>query len=95
MARGRREIVEVRGRGLLIGIEFRSADQARRVVEAALECSLILLAGGSRGHVVTISPPLTLSTAELDLGLERIEQALNQALERRARAPSRGRRNPK
>src|SRR5262249_8332946 len=40
LAHGRPEIVEVRGRGLMIGIEFRNADQARRVVGAALERSL-------------------------------------------------------
>lgn len=76
MTRGRHEIVEVRGRGLQIGIEFASAAQARRVVEAALERSLIVLAGGLRGHVVTLSPPLTLSTAELNDGLQRLESAL-------------------
>jgi 4-aminobutyrate aminotransferase-like enzyme len=91
MARGREEIVEVRGRGLLIGIELRSADQARRVVEAALERSLILLAGGTRGNVVTISPPLTLSTAELNEGLRRLESALEEGVA----SASRGRRNPK
>jgi 4-aminobutyrate aminotransferase/(S)-3-amino-2-methylpropionate transaminase len=89
MARGREEIVDVRGRGLLIGIEFHRADQARRVVEAALDRSLILLAGGLHGETVTLSPPLTLSTAELDEGLRRLEDALEHGTPSR----SRGRRN--
>jgi 4-aminobutyrate aminotransferase-like enzyme len=91
MTRGHREVVNLRGRGLLIGIEFRSADPARRVVEAALERSLILLAGGLRGNVVTLSPPLTLSTGELNEGLRRLRAAVESTMP----LPSRGRRNPK
>jgi 4-aminobutyrate aminotransferase/(S)-3-amino-2-methylpropionate transaminase len=91
MTRGRREIVDVRGRGLLLGIEFQRADQARRVVEAALERSLLLLPGGIKGNVVTLSPPLTLSTTELNEGLRRLEGALQDG----TASASTGRRNPK
>ncbi|HKA24243.1 MAG TPA: aminotransferase class III-fold pyridoxal phosphate-dependent enzyme [Candidatus Eisenbacteria bacterium] len=92
MARRHHKIVNVRGRGLLIGIELAGAPDARRIVEAALDRSLILLMGGVRGNVVTLSPPLTLSTGELADGLERIESALDEAL-----GPSlgRGRQNRK
>jgi 4-aminobutyrate aminotransferase-like enzyme len=91
MRRGNREIVDVRGRGFLIGVEFQRAVQARRVVAAALERSLILLAGGLRGNVITINPPLTLSTTELNEGLRRLESALQDGTP----PPGRGRRNPK
>jgi len=75
------------------------AAQARGVVEAALDRSLLVLAGGLHGNVVTLSPPLTLSTGELSEGLKRIESALDQALgtpsSRATRARGKGRRNPK
>jgi len=96
---GRDAVVEVRGRGLLIGIELAHAAQARAVVEAALDRSLLVLGGGLHDNVVTLSPPLTLSTGELSEGLKRIESALDQALgtpsSRAPRARGKGRRNPK
>ena len=99
IAYGRDAVADVRGRGLMIGIELAQAAQARRVVEAALDRALLLLAGGLHGNVVTLSPPLTLSTSELSEGLKRIESALDQALgtpsSRAPRARGKGRRNPK
>lgn len=51
-------VVDVRGRGLMLGIEFASAEDAGRVVEACYNLGLLL-----RAHetVVQILPPLTIS----------------------------------
>ena len=51
---------EVRGLGLMIGIECRSGDAARRAHRLALERGVIALPSGSKGEVLSITPPLTI-----------------------------------
>ncbi|MEC4576467.1 aspartate aminotransferase family protein [Streptomyces virginiae] len=75
---------EVRGRGLMAGIELTKPgtdqadpDAASAVLEAAREGGLLLGKGG--GHntsVLRIAPPLTLTVAEAEEGAEILEQAL-------------------
>jgi 2,2-dialkylglycine decarboxylase (pyruvate) len=74
-------IGDVRGRGLLLGIEFKALDQGKRhsaralsdaVTGNALHLGLsanIVRTGASDG-VMRIAPPLTATDAEIDLGLE-------------------------
>ena len=77
-------IGDVRGRGLLMGLEFRNAggrDAAAvsdAVTDAALDLGLsanIVRAGASQG-VMRIAPPLTVSEAEVDLGVELLASAV-------------------
>jgi 2,2-dialkylglycine decarboxylase (pyruvate) len=77
-------IGDVRGRGLLMGLEFRTAggrdaaDISDAVTDAALELGLsanIVRAGASQG-VMRIAPPLTVSEAEIDLGVELLGKAV-------------------
>lgn len=77
-------IGDVRGRGLLMGLEFRNAggrDAAEisdLVTDAALDVGLsanIVRAGASQG-VMRIAPPLTVSEGEIDLGVELLGKAV-------------------
>ena len=77
-------IGDVRGRGLLMGLEFRNAggrdatDISDAVTDAALDLGLsanIVRAGASQG-VMRIAPPLTVSEAEIDLGVELLGKAV-------------------
>lgn len=86
-------IGDVRGRGLLLGLEFAaeegkshaSAQQlSDTVTDAALRLGLsanIVRAGASAG-VMRIAPPLTVSEAEIDLGLEMLSAALAETVKR-------------
>ena len=65
-------IVEVRGRGLWIGIELNTA--ARPFCEALQEQGL--LCKETHENVIRIAPPLVITREELDWALERIEAAL-------------------
>ncbi|GIF39193.1 aspartate aminotransferase family protein [Actinoplanes xinjiangensis] len=79
-------IGDVRGRGLLIGLELvedrgRPADEigaavTRRCLELGLHMNVVQLPG--MGGVFRIAPALTSSTAELDLGLEILDQAISE-----------------
>jgi 4-aminobutyrate aminotransferase len=75
---------EVRGRGLMIGVELvkpgtgeANPDGAAAVLEAAREAGLLIGKGG--GHntsVLRIAPPLTLTVAEAEEGAAILESAL-------------------
>jgi 4-aminobutyrate aminotransferase/(S)-3-amino-2-methylpropionate transaminase len=63
-------VSEVRGRGLLIGVELRGeAGVAFRCATRALREGLILLPSGPEGRVVSITPPLTIERSDLDRGV--------------------------
>lgn len=69
-------VAAVRGRGLLWGIELRSAATAASLVAAARRRGVLLLAGGPAGRVVQVVPPLTIAETQLTLALDLLEAAL-------------------
>ena len=69
-------IKEVRGKGLLIGVElFEEAGGARRFSEALLKKGL--LCKETHHNILRLAPPLIIQRKEIDWALERIEQVLN------------------
>jgi 4-aminobutyrate aminotransferase-like enzyme len=85
---GEPRILEVRGRGLLAGVEFirpgrrrtPDPDLARRVVAAAQDEGLLVLPGGIFGNVVGMSPALTSSERVLERGVRALSIALRRVL---------------
>ena len=67
---------EVRGRGLLIGLEFATPEQTQAFCRAALSHGLILNWTLHRDTVVRLAPPLTLSAADSERALTAIEASL-------------------
>ena len=68
-------IKDIRGRGLMIAVEFHDeAEGARRYCEALREAGLLC----RQTHVDTIifAPPLTITKDRVDWALERIEPVL-------------------
>jgi 4-aminobutyrate aminotransferase len=65
---------DVRGRGLMIGIEFDTPEHAEEVQWAAFQRGLLVLECGRSS--VRMSPPLTVSEAEIRTGLELFEAAV-------------------
>jgi 4-aminobutyrate aminotransferase/(S)-3-amino-2-methylpropionate transaminase len=70
-------VVEVRGRGLLLGVELDSARTAARVVRQALRSGWILIAEGREGRVLTLSPALNIPDALLDGAVARLVELLS------------------
>lgn len=69
-------IKEVRGRGLLIGIElFPEAGGARRFCETLQ--GLGLLCKETHSHVLRVAPPLVIKREEIDWALERLTDVLS------------------
>ena len=69
-------ISAIRGRGLLWGVELRSAEIAKRWAGEALAKGVIFLAGGPQGRVAQIVPPLTIPEELLETALDLLEGAL-------------------
>ena len=71
LAAKHRAIVEVRGAGLIWGLELDR--DATPVIEAAFERRLLV--NRTAGTVVRLLPALTISTADLDEGIARLDEA--------------------
>ncbi len=68
-------VKEVRGMGLLIGVELKkSAGGARKFCEALMGKGI--LCKETHKHVIRFAPPLTITKEELDWALDRIESVL-------------------
>jgi 4-aminobutyrate aminotransferase len=83
VAAGHPHVAEVRGRGLMIALEFADpgtlaprADLAKRLLAEALARNLMVLSCGTRGQVVRIIPPLVTTDDEADLAVGIIGEAL-------------------
>jgi 4-aminobutyrate aminotransferase/(S)-3-amino-2-methylpropionate transaminase len=68
---------DVRGRGLLAGIELDAPERAARVVREALCSGWILLAEGADARVLSLTPPLTIPEPLLDGALDRLVELLS------------------
>jgi 4-aminobutyrate aminotransferase len=82
-AEGHSCVAEVRGRGLMIGIEFAQgpdlaprADLAKGVLHEAFERKLLLLSCGTYGQVVRVIPPLVTTDAEVETAIGVIGESL-------------------
>jgi ornithine--oxo-acid transaminase len=68
-------VKEVRGKGLLIGIELKpEAGGARRFCEGLMQRGV--LAKETHTHVIRLAPPLMIDLPTVDWALERIRQVL-------------------
>jgi 4-aminobutyrate aminotransferase len=78
---------ELRGKGLMIGLEFVGADgyapdpqTASAVLEGARERGLLVGKGGLHGNCLRIAPPLSLAEDEAAEGAAILAEALDAAL---------------
>jgi 4-aminobutyrate aminotransferase/(S)-3-amino-2-methylpropionate transaminase len=77
---------EVRGIGLVCGLELRKPDgspataRALKVIKEMLRLGFILLPEGEHSNVISFSPPLTISKAELRSCLVQLERLLVEPL---------------
>ena len=72
------EIAAVRGIGLLIGVEFRAAELARRFVAATLARGVIVNWTLNADNVVRLAPPLTIAPDEVDFAMSAMSKALDE-----------------
>ena len=77
-------IGDVRGKGLIIGIEFvrkrRTKEPARaetaKIVYRAWQLGLLTVYVGANGNVIELTPPLTIGKKEVDIAVEILDRAI-------------------
>lgn len=70
-------IAAVRGLGLLVGIEFRDSESARRFVAATIARGVIINWTLNAEKVVRLAPPLTIASDEIDFAIDAMQAALD------------------
>ena len=74
-------IREIRGKGLLIGLELENADLTQRLVKTCREAGLILGWTLHSDTVIRLAPPLVITKKEIDQGLGIISDSLIKELQ--------------
>ncbi|MGM0574281.1 MAG: diaminobutyrate--2-oxoglutarate transaminase [Myxococcota bacterium] len=72
--------MEVRGRGLIQGLDMKEEGIGNDVSTACFERGLIIETAGADDNVVKLLPPLTIDEAALDEGLDIIEASVEEVL---------------
>jgi 4-aminobutyrate aminotransferase len=67
-------LIDVSGLGLMLGLEFQTAEQAHAVADGCYRRGLITLPCGDKA--VRLSPPLVVSREQADTALEILEAAI-------------------
>jgi len=70
-------IGEVRGRGLLVGIELESADLAEDLVNRMRDAGVLINRTGPQGNVLKIRPPLVFTREHVELLVDALAAALS------------------
>lgn len=71
---------EVRGRGMIQGLQLEQANAASQISKAAYNRGLIIETAGPQDEVLKALPPLTISEAELDRGLAILESSIREVM---------------
>lgn len=74
---GSPRVADVRGRGLMLGIECARPEDAARACREALRRGVIALVSGARGEVVSLTPPLVIGESALHAGLDLFVELLS------------------
>ncbi len=69
-------IKDVRGRGLMLGVDFGASEPVKKIINFCLEKKLVLISTGGDGTVIRVIPALNVKKAEIDAALKIFDQAL-------------------
>ena len=69
-------VVQVRGRGLMVGAVLTSGAEALAASRAMLRRGWIVLPSGQAGDTLAFTPPLTVARAQLDGALQALGEIL-------------------
>ncbi|MBN2058189.1 MAG: aminotransferase class III-fold pyridoxal phosphate-dependent enzyme [Candidatus Saganbacteria bacterium] len=73
------KIKEVRGLGLMIGVDFGESNMVKKVINECLANGLVIIPTGADGTVIRFIPPLIVSREEIDKALKIFAQAVSHA----------------
>ena len=73
--------LDVRGRGMIQGLDMGDGEVAKSIAVACFESGLLIGPCGTGGRVLKLIPPLTIEDADLDEGLDILAIAVRRTLE--------------
>ncbi|MAA75069.1 MAG: diaminobutyrate--2-oxoglutarate transaminase [Salinisphaeraceae bacterium] len=73
----------VRGRGLINGIDCEPAEVANEVTAGCFKRHLLMETSGASDNVIKVMPPLIVDDADLKMGLDILEESLEEVLRQR------------
>ncbi|MGB9612943.1 MAG: aminotransferase class III-fold pyridoxal phosphate-dependent enzyme [Candidatus Margulisiibacteriota bacterium] len=74
-------IREVRGLGLMIGVDFGNSEIVKKIRFSCLDQGLVLISTGGEGTVIRFIPPLNVDKEQIDQALAIFEEALRKTRE--------------
>jgi len=69
-------IKDVRGLGLMLGVDFGSSEIVKKIINFCLQKKLVLISTGGDGTVIRFIPPLNVNKKQIDQALSIFETAL-------------------
>jgi 4-aminobutyrate aminotransferase len=81
-----KEIGDVRGRGLMLAIEFikpdgaPDADLTKKVIQGAADRGLLVIGGGIHANVIRTIPPLTITKDQVDEGMAILTEVIQRVI---------------
>jgi len=69
-------VVEIRGKGLFIGIELDEPSRATKAMEEMMHQGVLVGKTGPKNNVIKLRPPMTFKTKHADLLVEKLNQCL-------------------
>ncbi|MBD3634053.1 aspartate aminotransferase family protein [Methylophaga sp. OBS1] len=76
--------VQIRGRGMILGLDVMTGERAKAIVERCFEAGLLIAACGTGGRVVKLIPPLTIPDSDLEEGLKILVEITEKVMEEAA-----------
>lgn len=74
------DCVQIRGRGLIAGLDVGSTDASKAIVAECFQKGLIIASCGTGGKVLKVIPPLTIPSEDLQEGLDILIQVTTKTL---------------
>jgi diaminobutyrate-2-oxoglutarate transaminase len=78
------EKVQIRGKGMIIGLDVTTGERAKAIVDECFKAGLLIASCGTGGRVVKLIPPLTIPEEDLQAGLDVLVQTTYKVMEEAA-----------
>jgi diaminobutyrate-2-oxoglutarate transaminase len=75
------EHIQVRGKGMIIGLDVLTGERAKAIVDNCFKAGLIIASCGTGGRVVKLIPPLTIPEEDLAEGLKILVDVTTKVME--------------
>lgn len=73
-------ISDIRGVGLMVGVEFRNGRHCSNVVKKLLRKGIVVLSSGQQKNVLSLTPPLTIAVDQMENATELLRETIKEVM---------------